>query len=99
MRTLTDIATALDTRRAQARVGKLKLADEAGITYRTLSNVLSGAQDFKVSTLLALADRLGLEVLVVPKAAAPALVASPAPAAQVQSRVQAALAQLRDEEA
>jgi transcriptional regulator with XRE-family HTH domain len=96
MRTLTDIATALDARRAQASVGKLKLADEAGITYRTLSKVLSGAQDFKVSTLLALADRLGLEVLVVPKAAAPA-VAAQAAEAQVQSRVQAALAQLRDE--
>lgn len=54
---------------AKRRYGKLQLASDAGITYRTLSHVLGGEQDFKVSTLLAVADRLGLEFVLVPKEA------------------------------
>lgn len=36
-------------------------------------NVLSGHQDFKLRTLLALADRPGLELLLVPEGAAAAI--------------------------
>jgi transcriptional regulator with XRE-family HTH domain len=97
MRTLTDIAAALGAQFARVDLGKLKLAEDAGITYRTLSHVLGGAQDYKVSTLLAVADRLGLELVLLPKAAAAALAPpdSEVREPEVQSRVRAALDRLR----
>ncbi len=67
------------------------LKSRAGISQRTLTNVLSGSEDFKVSTLLSLADRLGLELALVPKAAAAAVEAGPTAAPRVKSRVSAAL--------
>ncbi|MDB5894872.1 MAG: hypothetical protein JWQ88_2403 [Rhodoferax sp.] len=45
----------------------------AGVSARTLTLLLSGNHDFKLSTLLSVADRLGLELVLVPKAAAAAL--------------------------
>jgi len=97
MRTLTDIAATLSLQLDRLDLGKLKLADEAGMTYRTLAHVLGGVHDYKVSTLLALADRLGLELLLVPKAAVAAVAAGDdaSPASEVPSRVQAALDRLR----
>lgn len=69
MKTLREISNAL--RRALKACGQTQaqLQEAAGITQRTLTNVLSGEQDFKVTTLLAVADRLGLELMLVPKAA------------------------------
>lgn len=46
------------------------LRDAAGVSRQTLANALSGRQDFKLSTLLSLADKLGLELLLLPKDAA-----------------------------
>jgi transcriptional regulator with XRE-family HTH domain len=54
------------------------LRESAGVSRQTLTNVLKGTEDFKVSTLLALADRLGLELLLVPRAAARGLREPPA---------------------
>lgn len=43
------------------------LRDAAGISRQTMANVLSGTSDYKLSTLFAVADRLGLDVVLVPK--------------------------------
>ncbi|MFA5489592.1 MAG: helix-turn-helix transcriptional regulator [Candidimonas sp.] len=43
------------------------LREAAGISRQTMSNVLSGTSDYKLSTLFAVADRLGLDVVLVPK--------------------------------
>ncbi len=63
-----------------------------------MTNVLGGQQDFKLSTLLALADRLGLELLLVPKGAASAMGAGDVAPPLVKSRVQAALDKLNSPE-
>lgn len=95
MRTLAEISRVLAQRLRAEAYPKLKLAADAGITYRTLSHVLSGDQDYKVSTLLAVADRLGLELVLVPNEAARAM--TPASAEpEIKSRVQAALDRLQD---
>src|SRR3546814_6441711 len=47
--------------------------ERAGLSRRTITNVFRGASDFKVSTLLAVADELGLDVVLVPKDAARAI--------------------------
>ncbi len=69
----------------------MELKSQAGISQRTLTNVLSGTEDYKVSTLMAVADRLGLELVLVPKAAAVAVEAGKTTAPLVKSRVAAAL--------
>src|SRR4051812_45257107 len=95
MKTSAEISTVLRAALAQKDLTQAELKELAGISQRTLTNVLSGEEDFKVSTLLALADRLGLELLLVPKGAANAVQASgptsdAAPLA-IKSKVQAAL--------
>lgn len=69
MKSLGEVSKVLAERASKRKYGKLQLAADAGVTYRTLSHVLSGEQDFKVSTLMAVADRLGLELVLVPKEA------------------------------
>lgn len=64
-----------------------ELAEAAGISKRTLTHALSGQQDIRLTTLMALADRLGLEVMLVPKAASGALPRGEQPAPPVQSVV------------
>lgn len=97
MRTLSEIAQALGRRLTDVSYRKVKLAADAGVNFRTLQHVLTGSQDYKVSTLIAVADRLGLELVLVPKDAARAMVTEN-PAPEVQSRVQAALERLKGPE-
>ena len=97
MKSVRDIAQTLRTALPAQSLTQAELHTKAGISQRTLTNVLSGKEDFKVSTLLALADRLGLELVLLPKAAANAAeagVVSAAPA--VKSRVAAALDRLQE---
>ncbi len=63
MKTHAEIAKILRCTLAHRHVTQTKLRDQAGVSQRTLTKVLSGHEDFKVSTLLTLADRLGLELL------------------------------------
>ncbi|MBO1111023.1 helix-turn-helix domain-containing protein [Bordetella petrii] len=87
MKTLPAIADALRSRLRQQGLTQAGLRDAAGIAQRTLTNVLSGEQDFKVSTLLALADRLGLEMILVPKGAAAAVDAGATVKPKVPTRI------------
>lgn len=69
--------------------------ESAGISRQTFANVFSGQADFKLSTLLSLADRLGLELLLLPKDARPGRpVAADAPV--VETLVDRARSQLAD---
>ena len=69
---------------------------DAGISRQTLTNVLSGTVDYKVTTLLAVADRLGLDVVLVPKGAVAGLQLTPQDTPPlVKTGVQAALEKLR----
>jgi transcriptional regulator with XRE-family HTH domain len=70
MATITEISARLRRAARDAGMTQQSLREAAGISRQTLVNVFKGTEDFRVSTLLALADRLGLEVLLVPKSAA-----------------------------
>lgn len=95
MKSITELSQVLEQRSRTLKYGKLQLARDSGVTYRTLSHVLGGAQDFKVSTLLAVADRLGLELMLVPKEARQAFVHDTAQKSAVPTKVQAALDRLK----
>jgi lambda repressor-like predicted transcriptional regulator len=91
MKTYPDVAKVLRAAIDHRGVSQARLREEAGISQRTLTNVLSGAEDFKMSTLFSLADRLGLEMVLVPKSAAHAISAGPVSQPVVKTRVQKAL--------
>jgi predicted XRE-type DNA-binding protein len=91
MKTHAEIAQILRKAITHRHVAQARLRDEAGVSQRTLTNVLSGHEDFKVSTLFALLDRLGLEMALVPKEAVQAVAAGPVTQPVVKSRVQGAL--------
>lgn len=95
MKTHVEIAQILRNSLMQRRLPQSKLKEQAGVSQRTLTKVLSGQEDFKVSTLLALADRLGLELLLVSKEAVQAVAAGQVTAPVVKSRVQGALERAR----
>ena len=95
MKTLGQIANVLRTQLARRGGTQEALSHEAGISRQTLSKVLSGHADFKVTTLLALADRLGLELVLLPKDAARGMGQTEASTPAIKSRVQAVLENLK----
>ncbi len=95
MNNLPDLSKTLRGMLSHRGMTQAELKDLAGVSQRTLTNVLSGNEDFKVSTLMALADRLGLDLLLVPKGAAAALQTDAPTELAVKSRVQAALDRAR----
>lgn len=70
MATLSSISNLFRSQLSRLKLSQQQLGNEAGISRRTLTNVLSGSSDYKVTTLLAVADRLGLDVVLLPKEAA-----------------------------
>jgi transcriptional regulator with XRE-family HTH domain len=96
LKTLTEFAVAIRARMKEAGLTQAELADAAGISRRTLTQLLNGSSDFRMGTLLAIADRLKLEVLMVPQAITAAI--GPGSAVTepvVKTRVQAALDRVR----
>ncbi|KKB64389.1 hypothetical protein WM40_05550 [Robbsia andropogonis] len=95
MRTLGELSAVLSDAVQSGSTDKSDLAAAAGVTRVTLRRALTGS-DFKVSTLFAIADQLGLEVVLVPKEAARGLVAESLVAApHVKTRVEAALERVK----
>ena len=70
MNSIPAISAALRRQLQQSGRTGQSLREAAGLSRQTFTNVMSGDNDFKLSTLLALADRLGLELLLLPKGAA-----------------------------
>ncbi len=66
--TTIQLAKVLRERAKEHRLTQEALRKSAGISRQTLTNIFSGNADFKVSTLIAVADRLGLDVVLLPKA-------------------------------
>jgi transcriptional regulator with XRE-family HTH domain len=73
MRNLGDIAILMRDAMKKQKVTQQDLRERSGIARRTLTGVLSGERDYKVTTLMAVLDRLGYEMVIVPKAAARAV--------------------------
>lgn len=98
MRTLSEIATFLRQRLKTTSITQRQLGAHAGIARRTLTGVLSGQADYKVTTLMAVLDRLGYELAIVPKGAAAGVaeITSPEPTPPaVKTRVQLARERLQ----
>lgn len=95
MKSLVDVAETLSTTAVERKISSKDLAAAAGVTPQTLVNILKHHSDFRVSNLLALADRLGLELLLVPKGAIAGLQTSVPSAPSVKSKIDVALARVR----
>lgn len=70
MQTPSAPPTLLDSLRKavdESPLTKVELAQRAGMSRKTLFSILEGTTDYKVSSLLALADALEIDVLLVPK--------------------------------
>lgn len=91
MKTLQQFAAALRHRVTQLKLTQESLSAHAGISRQTLVKALSGRSDFKITTLVTLADRLGLEVVLVPKETAPGVLWPSEPQPRIQSVVDAAI--------
>ncbi|WP_076997863.1 helix-turn-helix domain-containing protein [Variovorax sp. KK3] len=89
---LDRIAQVLRQRLRAIPMTQERLREAAGISKQTLTHVLGGRTDYRLTTLLAVADKLGFELVLVPKGAAEAVQpGATASAPAVKSRVQAAL--------
>lgn len=96
MNSVADLSGVVRASLEASTLTQVQLREQAGVSQRTLTNVLSGREDFKLSTLLAVADRLGLDVVLVPRAATAAVDAgAQTTEPQVKSRVAAALESVR----
>lgn len=94
MKSHADISAVLRKQLNFMKTTQDELGRTAGVSRRTLTHVLNGEHDFKLSTLLALADRLGLEMMLVPKSLAGAVSAGATNEPMVKTRVQSALDRL-----
>jgi transcriptional regulator with XRE-family HTH domain len=85
MKTLSEIATRLENERQRLMLDYQALAERTGLTPLSVRNVLQGRAAPRITTLMAIADQLGLEVLLLPKVVAVGLqgyaVQEPAPPA------------------
>lgn len=77
MNTISQVSAEIRSVLQTSGLRQADLREAAGVSRQTLANVLSGTEDYKLSTLLGLADKLGLELLLLPKGAARGLQASP----------------------
>ncbi|MBS0339793.1 MAG: helix-turn-helix transcriptional regulator [Proteobacteria bacterium] len=92
---LPELAAVLRRSAKERGITQEALREASGISRQTLTNVLSGHSDYKVTTLLSIADRLGYEVVLVPKMAARGLEEWETRPPIVKSQVEAALERLK----
>lgn len=68
VKTLKNIGDALTEGKANAAITIQEITEHTGLTAVTVRGLLGGQKDSKLTTLLAVADDLGLDVVLVPKA-------------------------------
>ena len=73
MKTLADIANRLEDARQRLKLDYQTLAEKTGLTPLSVRGVLQGRTAPRITTLMAIADQLGLEVLLLPKVVATGL--------------------------
>lgn len=73
MKTLSDISLRLEAERLRLKLDYQQLAEQTGLTPLSVRSVLQGKTAPRITTLMAIADRLGLEVLLLPKTVASGL--------------------------
>ncbi|WP_411877652.1 helix-turn-helix domain-containing protein [Polaromonas sp. YR568] len=73
MKTLSAIANQLEDERRRLMLDYQALAQRTGLTPLSVRNILQGRTAPRVTTLMAIADQLGLELLLLPKVVATGL--------------------------
>jgi transcriptional regulator with XRE-family HTH domain len=95
MKTLNDMSALLETARKQQKITYDELARAAGLTPLATRRALKAQTAPRITTLMALADRLGLELVIVPKVVAqglsPAEPVAPRPLSSVDKLAAAGL--------
>jgi transcriptional regulator with XRE-family HTH domain len=73
MKTLTELASQLEGERQRLGLDYQTIAMRTGLTPLSVRGVLQGRTAPRITTLMAIADQLGLEVLLLPKVVASGL--------------------------
>jgi transcriptional regulator with XRE-family HTH domain len=99
MKTLSEVAARLEGERQRLGLEYQAIAESTGLTPLSVRSVLQGRTAPRITTLMAIADRLGLEVLLLPKVVATGLQAHtaeepPPPALSRVDRIVAETSQL-----
>ncbi|MEO7885517.1 MAG: helix-turn-helix transcriptional regulator [Polaromonas sp.] len=98
MKTLFDMASRLEAERQRLNIDYQALAEKTGLTPLSVRSALQGRTAPRITTVMALADQLGLEVVMLPKVVAMGLEAQSeesSPAAAL-SRVDRLVADTRE---
>ena len=80
MNTVKSLAESLD--RGRRSLSDADLARKTGLTRQSIARALSGHENFNVTTLLAIAEATGQQVLIVPSEVARAIEGSNTPIAE-----------------
>lgn len=92
MKTLSELSSILRQAKERLALPVISMSRVSGLTAVTIRGVLSGKNDPRLSTLMTIADQLGLELMLLPKAVASSIAATTPAEEEVQSLVAAALA-------
>lgn len=92
MKTLSELSSILRNAKARLALPVVAMSRDSGLTAVTIRGVLSGKSDPRLSTLMTIADQLGLELMLLPKTMASSIAAQAPAEDEVQSLVAAALA-------
>jgi hypothetical protein len=92
MKTLSELSSTLRHAKDRLALPVIAMSRDSGLTAVTIRGVLAGKNDPRLSTLMTIADQLGLELMLLPKAMASSITAQAPAEDEVQSLVAAALA-------
>ncbi|BBB70274.1 hypothetical protein UNDYM_6021 (plasmid) [Undibacterium sp. YM2] len=67
MRNLAEVAKFLKLSQERNKISQKTILENTGLTSPTIRGLMSGEKDSKLTTLMAVADELGLELILVPK--------------------------------
>ncbi len=93
MKTLLEMAQRLESERQRLKLDYQAIAEKTGLTPLSVRSAMQGRTAPRITTLMAIADQLGLEVLLLPKVVATGLQApagggeGPAPALSSVDRI------------
>jgi transcriptional regulator with XRE-family HTH domain len=91
MKTALEVGNRLQEARREKHKKLVDLVDSTGLTAVTLRNVLEGKTDARVSTIIAIAQEVGLELVLVPTQIANSIESSSAKPVAIESLVDRAL--------
>ncbi|WP_211441132.1 helix-turn-helix domain-containing protein [Collimonas humicola] len=92
MKTLSELSSILRHAKDRLALPVVAMSRDSGLTAVTIRGVLAGKNDPRLSTLMTIADQLGLELMLLPKTMASSIAAQARTEDEVQSLVAAALA-------